>query len=1612
MATPRSRGKLRLTRERALGILLALLCLLIAVGGSTALADEANAPAQDAASFVPGWTSQDELAEPGGTPIAGPDTDPKAAEMLPHNDLGRDEASDLLTAVFGEVLNEAAGIFDELEVEEFHSDYVAVIGADVSDSAPPAGGQAGLLTSLLPLRAENSDGVKTAVDLDLQYAEGGLQPENPLVDVKIPGEIDQGISLPESGVTIDLAHAPAQRTPSTVADSGAFYPNVAPDSDLTVLPTATGFETSTILRTPDAPLMQTFDLTIPSGAHLESSKEGGASVIKDGRPLVTILPPSGIDAAGDPVSVALEVSGNSIQILASPKPNIAYPVLVDPIFESYYWDQYPNDHSPEWILASSGYPFSTGWGAYTGGIELYSVDGYTTPGSQAMANYYVPRFFTDYNDPVVHERPTSYVKHMTMTHTNFIVYSNPQYAEPVMQLGIWSANKGQWVSYGRMYSTEAPNLYPGYIFDYINPDEVTDAKNAGISLSTSDTMSHWRAFVIGQATVEISDKDYPAFGSAGSAPAWVNGQANSPIPYKVTDPGLGIYQIQSQQPLASGASTTLSAAVGCAGSARNPCPRTIQNSQVPVPYTPSTMPQGENWLKLTATDPISHQSVVSDSRVRVDHTKPVLGQLSGTLSEQAKLGTSASQYTLKYSASDGDSAAPAAAAPFGTAGIGDGKLQRPVGVALDASGNTFVVDRECKCVQKYDPTGKFLSQFGAPGTGNGQFSDPRGMAISAAGNILVADLANKNVQIFNANGGFIRKITYGEFVEPYAVVAAPNERIWVSDVGSHKVFKFREADGVWIGVAYGSSANPAGAATGLVSPVGIAADAAGTIWVTDNNLNRVTIFDYTGKYVNQFGSGGTGPGQLKGPVGIAVAPSGNILVADVLNNRVEEFRLGGEFIRQFATPGSASNQLSEPRGITFGPGNTAYIADAGNKRVAKWSHADYDPQSGVAKIEVKIDNGTPKVLYSQACASQNCSKSDEWVYNANEYPTGQHSVQIISTDGVGLVFEKGLLINSIKDTTPPQIIANSTLFTAPDGWLEQKTYSYSAAATDAGGRGVTSLVLKVDASTVASSSVACPNGGCERTLSGKLDMASYDGGAHPAELIATDGAGLVTRKAWVINVDPKGEITVQEAEDTLEAAEVTSPINPIGPAQQEDQYEGTIAGLTVSDVGSKAVVRNTAVPTTVSEQPQAGLTLMAPRQSDYGMPCGQSDGSEFKAEAEADGEKLDTSTGPAEGPCVHASPIPGAESRIPISIQPVTTASGATEASVSGGAATVAANTASHVDTIVRPIYDGAMIFNVLRDGAAPEAFSWKVELEPDQELKLLDDQHAAVYYSDGFHVAVGISAEPAHDAVGTKVPTKLSVSSDSTVTLTVLHHAASYVYPVVAGPGWEGGFHTYSIVMPPPKEVQEELEPSEVEYVEGNVLVRGALIGAPVIRSPAPLSGLKPEVTRPFRFTDCSYKGDPTPETFRLAKWDCHHNLDGDPVKFATLVNGHFHYEYDKKVWLNADEWGCHHWGKAAKVDCWRYDKTLYQPKGPIVPVGYFRLPPGAWSYILPTCDITGGILDATPPGVDEFPYSWPIYKHSFGWRFLKTAKEQKCEFDSRLPEVHTTGGDIYPFR
>jgi sugar lactone lactonase YvrE len=72
-------------------------------------------------------------------------------------------------------------------------------------------------------------------------------------------------------------------------------------------------------------------------------------------------------------------------------------------------------------------------------------------------------------------------------------------------------------------------------------------------------------------------------------------------------------------------------------------------------------------------------------------------------------------------------------------------------------------------------------------------------------------------------------------------------------------------------------------------PSGIAVDARGRVFVSDQQSDRIQEFTAHGRFLSSWGREGTGPGELSGPSGITIDCRGDLLVADTQNNRTQTF---------------------------------------------------------------------------------------------------------------------------------------------------------------------------------------------------------------------------------------------------------------------------------------------------------------------------------------------------------------------------------------------------------------------------------------------------------------------------------------------------------------------------------------------------------------------------------------------------------------------------------------------------------------------------------------------------------------------------------------------------
>jgi len=170
------------------------------------------------------------------------------------------------------------------------------------------------------------------------------------------------------------------------------------------------------------------------------------------------------------------------------------------------------------------------------------------------------------------------------------------------------------------------------------------------------------------------------------------------------------------------------------------------------------------------------------------------------------------------------------------------------------------------------------------------------------------------IVVVNANGNMIESWTqwdhlWAENVKnagmplgPHSIKISPYDpqrHIWIVDESGQQVLEFTN-DGKEIVLKLGEKGVRGNDDKHFGQPQDIAWLPDGTILIADGLTNsRVVKFDKSGKYISEWGSKGSGPGQLRGPHAIATDRSRRVYVADRGNHRIQVFDENGKFLAQW-----------------------------------------------------------------------------------------------------------------------------------------------------------------------------------------------------------------------------------------------------------------------------------------------------------------------------------------------------------------------------------------------------------------------------------------------------------------------------------------------------------------------------------------------------------------------------------------------------------------------------------------------------------------------------------------------------------------------------------------
>jgi uncharacterized protein (TIGR03437 family) len=260
---------------------------------------------------------------------------------------------------------------------------------------------------------------------------------------------------------------------------------------------------------------------------------------------------------------------------------------------------------------------------------------------------------------------------------------------------------------------------------------------------------------------------------------------------------------------------------------------------------------------------------------------------------------------------------------------------------VDSNGNLYVSDTQNARVRKISNgtintvAGNGTAGYGGDGgaAASAQLNIPTGLAVDGNNNLYIADFSNNRVRKVTPGGTITTLAGNGlegysgdggpangaQLTTPVGLAADSSGNVYIADSGNNAV-RVVNASGIISTVAgnglagYSGDGGPALLAM-VGSPTGLAVDPSGNLYISDDSLRVRKV--YTSGFITTIagdgargytGDGGVAPfATMNGPAGIALASNGNLYVADSGNSAIRELLLGGFQIKIAAVTSVASN---------------------------------------------------------------------------------------------------------------------------------------------------------------------------------------------------------------------------------------------------------------------------------------------------------------------------------------------------------------------------------------------------------------------------------------------------------------------------------------------------------------------------------------------------------------------------------------------------------------------------------------------------------------------------------------------------------------------------------
>jgi DNA-binding beta-propeller fold protein YncE len=204
----------------------------------------------------------------------------------------------------------------------------------------------------------------------------------------------------------------------------------------------------------------------------------------------------------------------------------------------------------------------------------------------------------------------------------------------------------------------------------------------------------------------------------------------------------------------------------------------------------------------------------------------------------------------------------------------------------------------------------------------------------------------------------------GEFIWGSGVAVDRQENVYVSDEWLNQISVF-DQDGKFQG-RWSALGKDDGLPHGVSN---IAIDAQDNLYLTDGRSHEVRKFTTAGQFLASWGGPGTEDGRFNSPWGITTDRQGCVYVADHRNDRVQKFTADGQWLAQFGQSGTGRGGLQSPVGVAVDPEGDVYVCD--------WS------DNGVQPGRVHVFDPEGKFIISLSGDAQQLSRWAQMTVDAN-----------------------------------------------------------------------------------------------------------------------------------------------------------------------------------------------------------------------------------------------------------------------------------------------------------------------------------------------------------------------------------------------------------------------------------------------------------------------------------------------------------------------------------------------------------------------------------------------------------------------------------------------------